>query len=74
MSHKSFLPTWLYKDKQIFNFELEKYSKNFWHPLIFVGEIKAGEIIEKKFLKQSLFISCSKNNSSSFQMQYSPLR
>ena len=63
MSYKSFLPTWLYNDKQIFNFELDKYSKNFWHPLIFVGEIKAGEIIEKKFLKQSLFISCSKNNS-----------
>ena len=63
MSYKSFLPTWLYNDKQIFNFELDKYSKNFWHPLIFVGEIKAGEIIEKKFLKQSLFISCSANNS-----------
>ena len=63
MSYKSFLPTWLYNDKQIFNFELEEYSKNFWHPLIFVGEIKAGEIIEKKFLKQSLFISCSSNNS-----------
>ena len=52
----NFLPTWLYQDEKIFEFELDKYSKNYWHPLIFVGEIKPGEILERKFFNQSLFI------------------
>lgn len=59
MIAQNFLPAWLYSDQQIFKFELNKYSKNYWHPLMFVQEIKAGEIIEKKFLNQSLFISSS---------------
>ena len=59
----NFLPTWLYNDEKIFEFELDKYSKNYWHPLIFVGEIKPGEILERKFFNQSLFISCLENNS-----------
>ena len=58
----SFLPTWLYNDQKIFELELDKYSKNYWYPLIFLGEIKPGEILEKKFLNQSLFISCSEKN------------
>ena len=58
----SFLPTWLYNDQKIFELELDKYSKNYWHPLIFIGEIKPGEILEKKFFNQSLFISRSENN------------
>ena len=56
----NFLPTWLYNDEKIFEFELDKYSKNYWHPLIFVGEIKPGEILERKFFNQSLFISFKK--------------
>jgi len=58
----SFLPTWLYNDQKIFELELDKYSKNYWHPLIFIGEIKPGEILEKKFFNQSLLISRSENN------------
>jgi len=58
----SFLPTWLYNDQKIFELELDKYSKNYWHPLIFSGEIKPGEILEKKFFNQSLLISCSEKN------------
>ena len=46
----SFLPTWLYSEQKIFELELENYSKNYWHPLIFIGEIKPGEILEKKSL------------------------
>ena len=46
----SFLPTWLYKDQKIFELELDNYSKNYWHPLIFIGEIKPGEILEKNSL------------------------
>ena len=46
----SFLPTWLYNDQKIFELELDKYSKNYWHQLIFVGEIKPGQILEKKIL------------------------
>ena len=45
----SFLPTWLYNDQKIFELELDNYSKNYWHPLIFIGEIKPGQILEKKF-------------------------
>jgi len=58
----SFLPTWLYNDQKIFELELDKNSKNYWHPLIFIGEIKPGEILEKKFFNQSLLISRSENN------------
>ncbi len=58
----SFLPTWLYSEQKIFELELENYSKNYWHPLIFIGEIKPGEILEKKFFNQSLLISCSEKN------------
>ena len=58
----SFLPTWLYSDQKIFELELENYSKNYWHPLIFIGEIKPGEILEKKFFNQSVLISCSEKN------------
>jgi len=58
----SFLPTWLYNDQKIFELELDNYSKNYWHPLIFIGEIKPGEILEKKFFNQSLLISRSENN------------
>ena len=46
----SFLPTWLYNDQKIFELELDKYLKNYWHPLIFIGEIKPGKILEKKIL------------------------
>ena len=48
----SFLPTWLYNDQKIFELELDNYAKNYWHPLIFIGEIKPGEILEKKFFNQ----------------------
>ena len=58
----SFLPTWLYNDQKIFELELDNYSKNYWHPLIFIGEIKPGEILEKKFFNQLLLISRSENN------------
>jgi len=58
----SFLPTWLYNDQKIFELELDKYLKNYWHPLIFIGEIKPGKILEKKFFNQSLIISRSENN------------
>ena len=58
----SFLPTWIYKDQKIFELELDNYSKNYWHPLIFIGEIKPGEILEKKLFNQSLLISRSENN------------
>ena len=51
----SFLPTWLYSDQKIFELELENYSKNYWHPLIFIGEIKPGEILEKKFSGYLIF-------------------
>ena len=50
----NFLPTWLYNDEKIFEFELDKYSKNYWHPLIFVGEIKPGEILERRFFNKSV--------------------
>ena len=43
----SFLPTWLYNDQKIFELELDKYLKNYWHPLIFIGEIKPGKMLEK---------------------------
>ena len=68
----NFLPTWLYQDEKIFELELENYSKNYWHPLIFVGEIKPGEILERKFFNQSLFISCLENNS--IAVSYTHLR
>ena len=55
----SFLPTWLYNDQKIFELELDNYSKNYWHPLIFIGEIKAGEILEKIIFYQSLLMSRS---------------
>jgi len=40
----SFLPPWIYNDPKIFELELDKYSESYWHPLIFLGEIKPGEI------------------------------
>jgi len=43
----SFLPTWLYNDQKFFELGIDKYSKNYWHPLIFIGEIKLCEILDR---------------------------
>jgi len=49
----SFLPTWLYNDQKIFELELDNYSKNYWHPLIFIGEIKGIDIEDTTFSLES---------------------
>jgi len=35
----NFLPTWLYNDEKIFEFELDKYSKNYLNHLFNTNEI-----------------------------------
>ena len=61
MAAPSFLPSWLYTDSAIAQWEQRSYAHHFWHPIAAASQLLCGQVLAVELLGRSLLLTRTGN-------------